>query len=104
MPQPLSMTCIRVRPASCILTVTWSAPASTAFSMSSFTTEAGLCTTSPAAIMFATLLGSILISMLFAKSAEKNRIILDYQHDDCSKEKHGNHSYPPLVLADILCL
>ena len=63
-PLPLSMTWIRVRPESLIITEICSAPASTAFSTSSFTTEAGLCTTSPAAIIFAMFPGSILSSIL----------------------------------------
>ena len=40
-PQPLSMTCINVLPASVNITVIWSAPASTAFSISSLTAEDG---------------------------------------------------------------
>ena len=63
MPLPLSMTWMRVRPASVTVTETSSAPASTAFSMSSFTTEAGRWTTSPAAIMSAMFLGSIFSSI-----------------------------------------
>ncbi len=53
-PHPLSMTWMRVRPASLSTTFIWSAPASTEFSTSSFTTEAGRCITSPAAIWLAT--------------------------------------------------
>ena len=53
MPQPSSMTWMSVRPASVTTTVTCVAPASTAFSINSFTTDAGRCTTSPAAIMLA---------------------------------------------------
>ena len=41
MPQPLSVTRMRVIPPCCSSTVSLSAPASMAFSMSSFTTEAG---------------------------------------------------------------
>ena len=63
MPLPLSITWMRVRPESLMITVIWSAPASTAFSTSSFTTDAGLCTTSPAAIIFAMFPGSILSSI-----------------------------------------
>ena len=59
MPQPLSMTCRSVRPASVTTTLTCVAPASTAFSISSFTTDAGRCTTSPAAIMLAICAGRI---------------------------------------------
>ena len=54
MPLPLSMTWTRVRPPSVTTTCTLVAPASIAFSTSSFTTDAGRCTTSPAAIWFAT--------------------------------------------------
>jgi len=63
MPQPLSMTWMRVRPASVTVTETCVAPASTEFSMSSFTTEAGRWTTSPAAIMSAMFRGRILSSI-----------------------------------------
>ena len=53
MPQPLSVTRRKVMPPSRISTVTLDAPASTAFSSSSLTTEAGRSTTSPAAIRLA---------------------------------------------------
>ena len=51
MPTPSSVTRIRARPASRRSTVTWVHSASSAFSTSSFTTEAGRSTTSPAAIL-----------------------------------------------------
>ncbi len=54
MPLPLSRTAIRLRPPTAIETSIWVAPASTAFSTNSFTTDAGRSTTSPAAILFAT--------------------------------------------------
>ena len=60
-PIPLSITWINVFPASFILILITVALASIAFSRSSLTTEAGLWTTSPAAIWLATLSGSILI-------------------------------------------
>ena len=50
MPQPLSITCMLVFPASVTKTCISVAPASMAFSTSSFITEAGRCITSPAAI------------------------------------------------------
>src|SRR6478609_6262542 len=53
MPDPLSMICKSVLPASLTISVIEVAPASMAFSMSSFTAEAGRCTTSPAAIWLA---------------------------------------------------
>ena len=53
MPQPLSVTRRKVMPPSRISTVTLDAPASTAFSRSSLTTDAGRSTTSPAAIRLA---------------------------------------------------
>ncbi|MPM32133.1 hypothetical protein SDC9_78692 [bioreactor metagenome] len=53
-PQPSSVTRIRRIPPFCSSTVTAEAPASTAFSTSSFTTLAGRSTTSPAAIRSAT--------------------------------------------------
>ncbi len=60
-PLPLSTTCMEERPASVISTSMRVAPASTAFSTSSFTTEEGRCITSPAAIWLATESGSSLI-------------------------------------------
>ena len=50
MPQPSSVTRIRVLPPSAITTSIRCAPASTAFSTNSFTAEAGRSKTSPAAI------------------------------------------------------
>jgi hypothetical protein len=65
-PDPSSITCIRVFPESFIITAIFSAPASTEFSTSSFTTEAGLCITSPAAIWLATESGkSFIISVIY---------------------------------------
>ncbi len=64
-PQPLSTTCIKVRPASFNIICILVAPASTAFSTSSFTTEAGRCMTSPAAIWLATESGSSFMTSLF---------------------------------------
>ena len=49
-PLPLSSTCMRVFPASLMISLISWAPASSEFSMSSFTTEAGRWITSPAAI------------------------------------------------------
>ena len=49
-PTPLSMTLINSLPDSLITKVILVDPASTAFSSNSLTTEAGRCTTSPAAI------------------------------------------------------
>ena len=54
MPQPSSVTRIRVMPPCWTSTVTVAAAASMAFSMSSLTTDAGRSTTSPAAIRSAT--------------------------------------------------
>ena len=71
-PFPSSITCIDVRPASTIRTFIVFAPASTAFSTNSFTTEAGRCITSPAAIWFATLSGkSCIISLIFLSFLHK---------------------------------
>ena len=58
MPQPLSATRIYSVPPSKIVTSILSAPASRAFSTSSFTTEAGFSTTSPAAIWLDVLVSS----------------------------------------------
>ena len=59
MPEPSSLTTIRVFPPCSSSTRTCWAPASMEFSTSSFTTEAGRSTTSPAAIWFATASGSM---------------------------------------------
>jgi len=53
-PQPLSITRIRSLPPFSITTIILLAPASIAFSTSSFTTEAGRSITSPAAILLLT--------------------------------------------------
>ena len=65
MPQPLSVTRIKVMPPRRISTVMMEAPASTAFSTSSFMTEEGLSTTSPAAISSATCFSSTWIFGMF---------------------------------------
>ena len=57
-PHPLSMTLTSVLPASPMMTLMELAPASTAFSISSFTTEEGRPTTSPAAIILASWAGN----------------------------------------------
>ena len=54
MPEPLSETETSRRPPAVIVTSMRVAPASSAFSISSFTTDAGRSTTSPAAILLAT--------------------------------------------------
>ena len=61
-PDPSSITWINVLPESLIITLIFSPPASTEFSISSFTTEDGLCITSPAAIWFATESGKSFIT------------------------------------------
>ena len=58
MPQPLSSTEIRRTPPASSRTVIWVAPASSALSTSSRTTEAGRSTTSPAAIWLISSSGS----------------------------------------------
>jgi len=58
MPLPLSVTCTSALPASFTNSLISSAPASTAFSSSSFTALAGRCITSPAAIWLAMLSGN----------------------------------------------
>src|SRR5215475_4897688 len=64
MPWPSSMTrIIRLPPAS-VSTRIVLAPASSAFSRISFTTEAGRSTTSPAAILFATASGNMRIRLM----------------------------------------
>ena len=59
-PHPSSSTDASLRPPCEITTFIDFAPASSAFSTSSFTTLAGRSTTSPAAILFATAIGSTL--------------------------------------------
>src|SRR3990172_1376166 len=61
MPLPLSITRIRRLPACSISMKISVAPASTEFSISSLTTDAGRSTTSPAAILFTIWSGSIFI-------------------------------------------
>ena len=58
MPVPSSATAMSRRPPAVTVTSIRVAPASRAFSISSLTTEAGRSTTSPAAILFATWMGS----------------------------------------------
>src|SRR6266566_2627666 len=60
-PSPSSTTSIKPWPAASILTWIRDAPASTAFSTSSFTTAAGRSTTSPAAIPSATAVGRMVM-------------------------------------------
>ena len=66
MPQPLSVTDMRLRPPPSIRTSIRVAPASSAFSTSSFTTDAGRSTTSPAAIWLISWSGSSAIERLAA--------------------------------------
>ena len=54
MPHPSSCTATSLRPPCAIVTLMLRAPASSAFSINSFTMDAGRSTTSPAAILFAT--------------------------------------------------
>ena len=63
-PPPLSVTRMKEQPPSFISTVTALAPASMAFSTSSFTTLDGRSTTSPAAILSMVLLSSSMISAI----------------------------------------
>ena len=64
-PQPLSVILIRSIPPFFISTVMEELPASIEFSKSSFTIDAGLSTTSPAAILSIVPLSSILIINLY---------------------------------------
>ena len=63
-PQPSSLTLMRPRPPSRSVTSMRVAPASMAFSTSSFTAEAGRSTTSPAAMRLTTVGGSTRIGMM----------------------------------------
>src|SRR5580693_1609790 len=64
MPQPSSITRISRFPPDSVSMRIERAPASKAFSSSSFTTEAGRSTTSPAAILLATVSGSMRIRLM----------------------------------------
>ena len=64
MPRPLSMVWMSKIPPSLTMSLMSVAPASKEFSKSSLTTEAGLCTTSPAAIWLAMLSGKSLIQSI----------------------------------------
>ena len=64
MPLPLSVTWMRETPPFSMATLTWVAPASMAFSSSSFTTDAGRSTTSPAAMSSAVCLSSTWITAM----------------------------------------
>lgn len=63
-PVPLSLMRIRERPPFSISTVIRSLPASMLFSTSSLTTDAGRCTTSPAAIWLERISGRIRILLM----------------------------------------
>ncbi len=64
MPLPSSITRIMRLPPASVSMRTERAPASSAFSTSSFTTDAGRSTTSPAAILLATFSGSMRIRLI----------------------------------------
>src|SRR5262245_41165669 len=64
MPQPSSLTLIRLRPPSRSVTSMRVAPASMAFSTSSFTADAGRSITSPAAMRLTTVGGRTRIGMI----------------------------------------
>jgi hypothetical protein len=71
-PQPLSVTRIKVTPPFFISTVIRVEPASIEFSTNSLITDDGRSTTSPAAINSATCLGNTLITDITATSLQKN--------------------------------
>ena len=83
MPMPLSITWIRVLPASLMCMSIWVLPASMAFSTNSFTTDAGRCTTSPAAIWLATTSGSTCMQRL------SDIIVVKHV---CHKEQNSNNN------------
>ena len=70
MPEPSSATRMNVSPPRSIESVTFFAPASTEFSSSSLTTEAGRSTTSPAAMRSATCGGSMFIKGIWGLPSE----------------------------------
>ena len=74
MPQPLSTTLISSRPAFTTVISTLVAPASMAFSTSSFTTEAGRSTTSPADILLYTELSNLIIFIILPSIPDPPRL------------------------------
>ena len=82
MPQPSSVTRMKVAPPFLNSTLIFPAPASSAFSTSSFITDAGLSTTSPAAIMSATSGGSMFIFVISQRSPHAEYLII---HCFCRK-------------------
>src|ERR1700678_2641935 len=75
MPQPSSITRIRRLPPDSVSMRIERAPASSAFSSSSFTTDAGRSTTSPAAILLATVSGSMRMRLMKCVSRSANQHI-----------------------------
>src|SRR6202050_2215268 len=73
MPQPSSITRISLLPPDSVSMRMERAPASKAFSSNSFTTDAGRSTTSPAAILLATVSGSMRIRLMGDDSRSADR-------------------------------
>ena len=110
MPFPSSMTWMTVFPTFLRITCICRAPASIAFSMSSFTTEAGRCTTSPAAIWLATESGNkwtISIKRLSLVKGRKSVIYLPDFWWKCRmlqwKVKSGSWKNERFVLSRYCC-
>src|SRR4030042_1945249 len=88
MPLPLSVTLMRRTPPSCASTDICVAPASREFSTSSLTTEAGLSTTSPAAILETTSGNRICMDILSIALAHHFTTGFSHQED-------STHEYLP---------
>ena len=97
-PEPLSTTDISVRPPSVTSTTIWSAPASSAFSTNSLTTDAGRSTTSPAAIWFTKKSGNTrTVIYLFFEFHFQNFIFFFATrqfHNTCIAHTPTNHCAP----------
>src|SRR5690242_18065276 len=112
MPWPSSITRIMRLPPTSVSTRMVFAPASSAFSNSSFTTEAGRSTTSPAAILFATASGKMRMRLmilcaskreesyaLFEKHNQHSQIT-DREHHSCEKTCHEDERPVPIAPGD----
>src|SRR5271154_6991848 len=87
MPQPSSITRIRRLPPDSVSIRIERAPASSAFSSSSFTTEAGRSTTSPAAIFLASFVLGLFVFL--GQAAQKNPRAKQTRHEDHQHERNA---------------
>ena len=103
-PMPSSLTCTSVLPPVSISTRTCRAPASMLFSTSSFTTDAGRSTTSPAAIWSATASGRMAIRRADVVGRVTRRIYSPAGRDRAARQPAqflagAAHQHPALLLA-----